>query len=148
MIVKVIVIVIVKVKGDYDKIMNSEYPTLSVLDNDDIVVATCTIPILEFEHDEEGAWEHDMDQVLSHLNGRFLIVDFSQVNILSSSALQYLIKLLFLSRKENLKFGLCGFCDNIKRVLQVTRLADMFVIAASIEETKKLLRGAHETNPS
>lgn len=128
--------------------MNSEYSTLNVLASGDAVIVTCIVPILEFEHEEEVGWERDMDQVVAQLEGKLLIIDFSQVAVLSSSALQYLIKLLFLSRKENLAFGLCGLGDNIKRVLRITRLADMFIIGDCIEETRKLLKGRHEETSS
>lgn len=121
--------------------MTPNYSTLEVTVENDVTIAKCIAPVLEFEGNDHPDWENEVDDVISSLGDNMLILDFSNVTVLSSSALQYLIKLLFLSRQGGLRFGLCGFQDNILRVLHVTRLKDMFLIGTDAEEAKAILKG-------
>ncbi|MDO5566979.1 MAG: STAS domain-containing protein, partial [Planctomycetia bacterium] len=102
------------------------------------VVVTCLEKTIGLGSPELG-WAEEMNEVVQSIGRRALIVDFTVVNVISSSVIQCLIRYLFSAKKEERKFILCGLREDIHNSLQMMRIADLFTITDDVASAKILL---------
>jgi len=62
-----------------------------------------------------------------------VIVNFNSVKFLDSSGLASLVECLLYSRKSHQRLSLCGLRDGPRRVLELTRLIDVFEVFDDME---------------
>ena len=118
--------------------MVTEYEKIQVEGDDKYVVVTCLEKTIGLGSPELG-WAEEMNEVVQSIGRRALIVDFTVVNVISSSVIQCLIRYLFSAKKEDRKFILCGLRDDIYNSLQMMRIADLFTITDDVASAKILL---------
>ncbi len=100
---------------------------LEIKDNKDVkVVSFIDISALDGTTIKEPADEIDMlIQGQAELN---LVINFANINFVSSAGLGRLVKMYKLSKKSKGKIKLCNIKPNILQVLKVTKLDKIFEI--------------------
>lgn len=119
--------------------MDNHFNTIKVDWEESRVVVHCIQKIIDIENDTL-LWEVEMNQILNRLEKRILIIDFANVDILASSAIQFLIRLLFDSRDTGLQFGLCGFQANVLNTLKNTCLTELLIIENTVDQITSRLK--------
>lgn len=102
------------------------------------VVVSSTGPLIEMTN-REYEWENILDEVIQNLGNRLLIIDFTKLLVISSTALQYLIQLHRRSIEESFLYCICGLSPEIREVFKITHLRGTFVTAPTLDDAKKLL---------
>jgi len=98
--------------------------------------------ILQGRFDAEGANAFEKQFPLLLQKGNHWIIDLRQVDFITSSALHSLIKLYNqLDRKQGF-FILAGLQKKLREILQISGLADYFLLAPSTDEAVDILRTA------
>lgn len=93
----------------------------------------CTIATPEIEKldkdDLNKRWGEEIFDLIDQLvDGDRLVIDFSKVELMSSSVLQILLSFRHTTTKRNIKFILCGLNKNNRAVFQITCLDRVFTI--------------------
>lgn len=70
----------------------------------------------------------ELEKLVSEKNGINLVINFANVDYLSSAVLGRLVKIYKLVRKTKGKLKLCGIKNNILQVFKITKLDKMFPI--------------------
>jgi anti-anti-sigma factor len=111
----------------------SDSQRLLVEDLKDVTVVTFQdISILDaLQIDEIGEELYDL---VENKDRKKLVLDFSNVKFLSSSALSVLITLHKKAVQSKGKVILCDLRDDLKKVFEITRLDRMFTFCANNEE--------------
>ncbi len=118
--------------------MIPEYEKIQVDGDDHCVVVTCLEKTIGLGSPELG-WAEEMNEVVQSIGRRALVLDFTMVNVISSSVIQCLIRYSFSAKKEYRKFILCGLREDIYTTLQMMRIAEMFTITDDVAGARKLL---------
>jgi anti-anti-sigma factor len=69
-----------------------------------------------------------------------LIIDFQKVKYISSAGLRSLLIVTEAIEEIGKKLVLCGTATEVRRVLSITRLDELFVICSSREEALRVVR--------
>lgn len=111
----------------------SDSPRLLIESMKDVTVVTFQdISILEpLQIDEIGEELYDL---VEKKDRRKLVLDFSNVKFLSSSALSVLITLHKKAAQIKGQVILCSLRDDLRKVFEITRLDRMFTFCANLEE--------------
>lgn len=119
--------------------MSNSRVRIMVRYQDDAAVASCMDTKLS---DELGiqAWGEELYNLVDNHKGKKLVVSFSNVVFMSSSALRVLITLNNRTRAKGIKLALCGINDNIMEAFKITRLDTLFMIKRSELEAVKALK--------
>ncbi|MFK7799302.1 MAG: STAS domain-containing protein [Aureispira sp.] len=68
------------------------------------------------------------------------VVDLSEMDYMNSSGLTFLISILTRARNAGGEVAIANLSDNIKKILLVTRLNNMFNVYSSVEEAIEALQ--------
>lgn len=71
---------------------------------------------------------------LIHEGKNNFIIDLSKLPYINSSGLSFLISILTRARSAGGEVVVCGFSENTKQLLLLTRLHNMFIVSADVEE--------------
>lgn len=118
--------------------MTEEYVKIQFAEHDKYVVVTCLEKTIGLGSPDLD-WAEEMNQVIQTVGRRALILDFSIVNVISSSVIQCLIRFMFTAKKEERTFILCGLREDIFSSLKMMRIAELFTIADDVDSAKNLL---------
>jgi len=121
--------------------MDDLRPTISIRYADGATIAT----LMDEKILEEAAIRRVEDSIIPLIEqaGRItLVLDFSNVNFLSSTMLGVLIRISKRVYERNGKLGLCGISERIYKIFKITRLDKAFEIYANAD---KALSGLSET---
>ena len=78
-------------------------------------------------------WSEEMSELLRRKKGERIVIDFTNVNSLSSLALNRLVQIRNQVRQDGGKLCLCGMRFEIMEVFNITRLYLWFYIAPTLE---------------
>jgi anti-sigma B factor antagonist len=111
----------------------------SIEDRDSVLVATVTRPTL-CEEDNIEQFGVELSQVTKGSGSYLLVLDLSQVTLMTSSAIGKLIGLhRNLHRREG-RLVLSGITSMIRRVLSAAKLVDYFHISTTVDAAVELLK--------
>lgn len=85
-------------------------------------------------------WSGEMELLLNDFKGERLVLDFSNVYIMTSRALSTLLALRFNAERRHIGFALCGLNDYIANTFRLTCLDHVFIHADDVEQVAALLR--------
>ena len=69
-----------------------------------------------------------------------LIADLSQLNVINSSGINVLIRLLTKTRIKGGEMIIIGLHENVGKVLQLTKLNDVFIIKENLDQAINILK--------
>lgn len=81
-----------------------------------------------------------IDQILEE-NGKLILLNFSQIDFVSSPGLVILVSILKKVRKLQGKIVLCNLQSYVREVFEVTQLTKVFEVYESEEEALNKLKG-------
>lgn len=87
-----------------------------------------------------GPWTLALSKALESMSGRFLVVDLTDVFLLTSPAIRNLIVLRSVAEERNIIVALCGMNQNIWETFRITRLEILFPIGEDEQTVLTQLR--------
>ena len=100
---------------------------IEVENTDDTVFVSCLGSAIESDR-TAMEWSSEIKSLLDMAVGKFLIIDFTGIRILTSLAMGELIDIKFQTAEKQISLGLCGFSPNVRYVFSMTCLDQVFVI--------------------
>jgi len=116
---------------------NAAYFTIE--DRAPVIVLTIIRPSLS-EEDNIEQFGFELTKLVEHSGRTWMALDFTQVKILTSSAVGKLISLHRNLHRRGGRMALCGVNDFIRQVLLTANLDDYFHIKSSVEEAVDYLK--------
>ena len=96
-----------------------------------------SFPIIFFDGDItakiEELLEETYDKVMSQINSKMLIFDFTKANYINSSGISSLIKILKMYNEAGGDLIFTGLSDHLKRVMDIVGLSDYVKIFSTID---------------
>ena len=114
------------------------YSRIEVKKVNDVVVVTCLDPKLNDEYTIQE-WGDQLGAVAETVT-KALIIDFSKVKFLSSSALRVLITLQKTTDASKVPLLLCNLNDDIMEIFKITNLETIFKIRKGLDEAIRSLQ--------
>lgn len=115
--------------------MSQNFTLIRASYSDGIAIVTC-IPQGLCDVNQIRLWNDEISDVIDSLNeGDRLVLDFGPVLILSSFALQKLIRINNYTKTHNIGFGLCNMDAQVKKIFEITYLTDCFIMGDTVEDT-------------
>jgi len=114
------------------------YSRIEVKKVNDVVVVGCLAPKLNDEYTIQE-WG-DQVGIVAETVTKALIIDFSRVQFMSSSALRVLITLQKTTDLSNVPLLLCNLNDNLMDIFKVTNLETIFKIRKGVDEAIRSLQ--------
>ena len=114
------------------------YSRIEVKKINDVIVVVCLDPKLNDEYTIQE-WGDQVTAVAESVT-KALILDFSKVQFMSSSALRVLIKLQKTTDLSNVPLLLCCLNDDILEIFKITNLESIFKIRKGIDEAIRSLQ--------
>ncbi|MDO4585789.1 MAG: STAS domain-containing protein [Planctomycetia bacterium] len=99
-----------------------------------IAIASCLDSKLNDELSIQS-WGNELYSLVDSQNCSKLVINFSNVNLMSSSALRVLISLNKKTEAKGMNLELCGINKNIMEAFRITRLDELFTIKQHENET-------------
>ncbi|MCL2348566.1 MAG: STAS domain-containing protein [Planctomycetaceae bacterium] len=101
--------------------------------NNDVTVVTCLDMKLNDEYTIQE-WGDQMMTVIESGECKKLVIDFTKVRFMSSSALRVLITVQKKTDFYQIPFLLCSLGDDILEIFKITNLDSIFEIRKGVEE--------------
>ena len=114
------------------------YSRIEVKKINDVIVVVCLDPKLNDEYTIQE-WGDQVTDVAESVT-KALILDFSKVQFMSSSALRVLIKLQKTTDLSGVPLLLCCLNDDILEIFKITNLESIFKIRKGIDEAIRSLQ--------
>jgi anti-anti-sigma factor len=114
------------------------YSRIEVKKANDVVVVLCLDPKLNDEYTIQE-WGDQLEAVAKTVT-KALILDFSKVRFMSSSALRVLIILQKMTDLSNVPLLLCNLNDDIVEIFKITNLETIFKIRKGVDEAIRSLQ--------
>ena len=114
------------------------YSRIEVKKINDVIVVVCLDPKLNDEYTIQE-WGDQVTAVAESVT-KALILDFSKVQFMSSSALRVLIKLQKTTDLSGVPLLLCCLNDDILEIFKITNLESIFKIRKGIDEAIRSLQ--------
>jgi anti-sigma B factor antagonist len=116
--------------------MASQAPRILVEYQDDIAIVSFTKDHILSEGDVKSI-EESVLPLVRHGAHTKLLIDFSNVNFLSSAVLGTLIRVLTTMKKYNGRMVLCSINDKVFEIFRITRLNQVFEIYPDFSQAMK-----------
>ena len=114
------------------------YSRIEVLTMNNVVVVRCLDPKLNDEYAIQE-WGDQLTDVAESVT-QALILDFSKVQFMSSSALRVLITLQKTTDINSVPLLLCNLNDDIRNIFKITNLETIFKIRKGVDEAVRSLQ--------
>ena len=114
------------------------YSRIEVKKVNDVVVVLCLDPKLNDEYAIQE-WGDQLEAVAETVT-KALILDFSKVKFMSSSALRVLITLQKSTDSTEVPLLLCSLNDDILEIFKITNLETIFKIRKGVDEAIRSLQ--------
>ena len=114
------------------------YSRIEVKQVNDVIVIHCLDPKLNDEYTIQE-WGDQLTAAAETVT-KALVLDFTKVRFMSSSALRVLITLQKTTDTNNVPLLLCGLNDEILEILKITNLDTIFKIRKGTEEAIRSLQ--------
>jgi anti-sigma B factor antagonist len=116
--------------------MAGPLPKIFVEYQDDIAIVTFTRDHILSEGDVKSI-EESVLPLVRHGGHRKLLIDFSNVNYLSSAVLGTLIRVLSAMKKNKGRLVLCSINEKVFEIFKITRLNQVFEIQPDFAQAMK-----------
>ncbi|ARN57573.1 STAS domain-containing protein [Sedimentisphaera salicampi] len=113
-------------------------PVVSVRYAGKVVIVEITIPRL-LEDAQILSLEETLNPLVEECRPTKMIIDFSRVEHLSSSALGVLIRINSEIKKQGGFLSLCGINKRILEIFKITKLDQVFTIRKDVSESHKAI---------
>jgi anti-anti-sigma factor len=114
------------------------YSRIEVKNVNDVVVVVCLDPKLNDEYTIQE-WGDQVGTV-AETTTKALVIDFSKVKFMSSSALRVLITLQKTTSLSNVPMLLCNLNEDILEIFKITNLETIFKIRKGVDEAIRSLQ--------
>jgi len=118
--------------------VSAMYSRIEIKKVRDVVVVVCLDPKLNDEYTIQE-WGDQLGVVAETVT-KALVIDFSKVQFMSSSALRVLITLQKTTDLSNVPLLLCNLNDDIMEIFKITNLETIFKIRKGMDEAIRSLQ--------